>query len=192
MPSMPIQPAFADGVVPNAAAMNLLCQGVDALSQIVIGKTAASGPSARPVLKVVRLNPLTLATGVMTMVPWESDLTNTDGMWNNPAGAIVAVQTAGWYRIAGGISYDPGTAGLRVARLFVNGTSDPGNVVADSDVVLGSGVTNSCRCAVTAYEHLAVGANIQLGAFQSSGASVVVDPQAKWNTWLTVRWDAPY
>jgi hypothetical protein len=189
---MPTQPAFADGIVPNAAALNLLAQGIDALAQITIGKQAIHSPSARPAVKVVRLNNLTVPTATLTMIPWEDAVTNTDGMWISPAGSIVQVQTPGWYRIVGGISYDPGTGGLRIARLFVNGSTDPGNVVADSDVVIGSGVTNSCRCTVTAYEHLDMGATVQLGAFQNSGADVVVDPQSKWNTWMALRWDAPY
>jgi hypothetical protein len=192
VPTMPTQPAFATGVVPNAAALNLISQGIDQLAQITIGKNAASGATARPTLKAVRLNPLTIHTGVMTTVPWESTEINTDGMWNPPAGDTITIATPGWYRIAGGISYDPGSGGLRVCRLFVNGTADPGNGTADSDVVLGTGVTNSCRVAVTAYEHLDAGATLHLGAFQNTGADVVIDPQAKWGTWLAVRWDAPY
>lgn len=192
MPTMPIQPAFSTGVVPNAAALNLISQGIDQLAQITIGKNAASGAAARPTLKAVRLNNLTIHTGVMTMISWEAAETNTDGMWNNPAGDTITIATPGWYRIAGGISYDPGTGGLRVARLFVNGTADPANGTADSDIVLASGVNNSARCAVTAYEHLDAGATLHLGAFQNTGADVVIDPQAKWGTWLAIRWDAPY
>ena len=112
MPTMPVQPGFGAGVVPNAAALNLLSQGVEVLSQIAIGKTASTGPTARPVVKVVRLNPLTLTTAVTTMVTWESTETNTDGMWASPAGSAVTIQTAGWYRIIGGLSYDPGTGGF--------------------------------------------------------------------------------
>lgn len=193
MPTMPTQPAFANGVVPNAAALNLLSQGVDQLAQITIGRPVRSGAAARPTLKVVRLNNLTVTTGVLTLIPWEAAEVNTDSMWASAAGDTVTIQTPGWYRIAAGVSYDPGTTGgLRIARLFVNGTADPANVTADSDTVQISGTVNSARLPVTAYEHLDAGATLHVGAYQDSGADIVLDPQSKWNTWLTARWDAPY
>jgi len=190
---MPLLPGFLTGSVPNAANLNTLAAGVSALSRITIGKAASVQPSARPVLKVVRNQPITLTTAVLTFVAWEAAPLNTDGMWFNPQGAQINIVTPGWYRIAAGVSYDPGAPSLRICRVFINGTADPGNGVADSDVVMGTGIgANSCRCQVQAYEHLDVGATIQLGVFQNSGANVVVDPVAKWGTWMTVRWDAPF
>lgn len=193
MTAMPTLPGFVTGAVPTASNMNALSAGVDALSRITIGKAASLEPADRPVLKVVRLQNLTLTTGALTFVVWEQAMLNTDDMWVNPLGAQCVINTPGWYRVAAGVSYDPGAPSLRICRVFVNGTADPANGVSDSDVVMGTGIgANSCRTQVQSFEHLDVGATLQLGVFQNSGANVVLDPIAKWGTWMLIRWEAPY
>lgn len=184
-------PTFVDGTVPVAADLNAVSSDLSVLGTVTMGFGIADGVVARPALKVELVTAQPLASGAVTAVVFGASPSNTDTMWFPPAGAKIVVQTAGWYRIQAQVAYDTAAAGLRIARLFVNGTADA-NAVASGEVEMGSPSPDNLRCQVEAFEHLATGAAVYLGAYQNTGAPINLQPATTWGSWLSLTWEAPY
>ncbi|MFC0438749.1 hypothetical protein [Kutzneria buriramensis] len=190
MVAMTALTSFVDGNIPHQGDLNNYGTNIDALCQLTTGKTAASGVSSKPLVKVALNANQSIAGNTLTIPSWNAASANTDNMWvvSNPT--FLTVRTAGWYAILLQTSWASGTLTERNLGIMINGTTENTNSVAKNDY-FGSPADN-IYLQVTAYEHLAVGATIYGYVYQTSGGSLNLLSAAPAGTYLSARWDAPY
>ena len=191
MPAMSAITQFVDAVLVDAAALNNLSTNIDTLTQLATGKTAASGVTSKPVLKLKRTASLSIPNSTTpTVVSWDTQLLDTDNMWSS--GQVITIQTAGWYRVDLQVSWVSASASQRQALIYVNGTADPANLAALKDERLGR--TNPITQQARLYDRFAAGTTLRAGALQTSGTNpLALDPSTNYGgVWMSVAWDAPF
>ncbi|MEK6443652.1 hypothetical protein [Pseudonocardia sp. T1-2H] len=194
MPALTSLPTFVDGQLVHQPPLNLIPYNIDQLAQLTTGYPAAAARSTKPVAKVILSGSQGIPSGVggtNQIVTWGTEIADTDGMWSSSFPDHMTINTPGWYRIRAQASWGSAGATERVVQILINGVADPLNVVATTSANLGYG-GGSFRHQVVALEHLAAGASIYCGVFQSSGATLNLLTNGAWGTYLTAAWAAPY
>jgi hypothetical protein len=166
-------PTFADGKLINAATLNVLPTGLNALSTLMTGAVAP-----RLYIPTVGASVTTthaIASATDTTVRFDTAGINNDTMWVSGTTQLT-VHTAGNYIAWAQVTFDANVTGLRALHILLNGTSVTSNVVAGASdnalTVAGSVSQLMCR---TPPMVLAVNATLFLSVFQNSGSSVSVD-----------------
>lgn len=189
MPSMTAPTNFTDGVVVHQADLNNLSTNLDSLCQITTGKTAASGVSTKPIVRVGLNANQSIPDSTITVVSWNAASTNTDNMWVASQPTQLTVQTAGWYQILMQTAWNGATQSNRSCGVMINGTSEAVNGVAKN--WFAGSLNGPWYHQVLAYEHLAAGATIYGYVYQVSGGALSLVTSVP-GTYLSARWDAPY
>jgi hypothetical protein len=166
-------PTFADGVLVNAAILNVLPVGLNALNTLLTGAVAP-----RLFVPTVGASVTTthaIANSTDTALTFDTAGINNDTMRAAGVSALT-VHTAGNYIAWAQVTFDANVTGLRALHILLNGTSVSTNVVAGASdnalTVAGSVSQLMCR---TPPMVLSVGATLFLSVFQNSGTSVSVD-----------------
>jgi hypothetical protein len=137
----------------------------------------------RPIGKAHQTTSTAIAN--VTLVPTVLDATDidSDGMRTGAGSATdrFVVRTAGWYQVAGGVSFAPNATGNRYVSVFVNGT--PANVNA---AYLAANANNPTIVNLTGLLRLAVNDYVQLSAYQASGGSLNTDVSANQQSTLSL------
>ena len=193
-PSLITLPTFLNGNIVQFDALNAIGYNTDALAQITLGRTVASGASTKPLCKVNlsgSRSVLNNATDVGSeVVGWDQVLRDTDGIWNAATPTYLTIRTPGWYWIYLQVQWDSGAAASRVCQIAVNGAADPLNVVASVKTVMGAAGSVSQQC--VAYEHLSAGAAVYGMVIQNSGSSLNMLANSQWGTYMSVAWADPF
>lgn len=134
---------------------------------------------ARPYrARVARNTSLAIASGAVTMLPFQIEHHDSDELWvaGSPSRLTVPANAGGIWRVGFTFIWSINAAGGRHAGLYVNG------VMYTSDNAPGSAgwyIGMNAECDIYA----AAGSYFEVGVFQSSGANVNVDityPCAFW------------
>ncbi|MCW2900917.1 MAG: hypothetical protein JWO67_3182 [Streptosporangiaceae bacterium] len=197
MSNMMVPPQFVDGSIVRQADLNTLSTDVDTLCQLTTGKTAASGVSLKPAVRVTLSSAQSIANqagGTLEIVKWGTRVYDSDSMWSSFAPDHIVINTPGWYRVMAHVWWDSATGANttseRIVQLFLNGILDWANVTASSsENITGSGAFIQT---VTGIEHLGAGAALYVGVWQTSGAALNMLTNGTWGTSLTAVWEAPY
>lgn len=162
-------PAFTDGTVPHAAALNSVTTGVNGLGTLVTG----GAPNYTPCVHVFLDANTPIPNAADTLVTFGALAVNDDNMWVAASNMLV-VNTPGVYVAASQIHFDVNGTGERFMHLLLNGASVTANcVAAASQNANGNAGTegNAMMCMSPALS-LAAGASLYLSVFQSSGAAL--------------------
>jgi hypothetical protein len=176
---------FSERLV-TAADLQTLPSNLNTLCRLTTGKTSGQSPTTKPILRLARTASWTIGTG-QSLITWDTEGVDTDGMWAPTAPTLITIQTPGWYWVTLQVSFASGGAGHRQCTLMVNGTSDPGNVAAQRDEWTGATSLLHIQCQL--YDRFNTGDVIR--AYGLSGTSLSSD-STEGGTWLFASWDAPY
>lgn len=184
----PAIPSFADGTALHANPLNALAANLTNLYNFTLGGFL-NAPNFCITNQTIAQS---LAnTPTLTVLTFQSTVVNNGNMWTASQPTQLTIQTAGTYLLVGKVRYGAAAAGtFRFAEIMINGTSSPGNVVADSVAPPGSAGSGSAATAVIAYK-LAAGATVFLGALQDSGAALNSNVNAVVNSSLIAVWLSP-
>ncbi|MDG4799058.1 hypothetical protein [Micromonospora sp. WMMD980] len=113
------------------------------------------------------------------------DLDTANGHSTSSSTSRYVVQTAGWYRLAGGVTFVGNGTGRRGTRWLKNGT----NPVDGGDVLIAAAGTGAGGPpASSPLVLLQAGDYIELQVFQDSGSSLALVTSAANHTWMSVEW----
>ena len=183
----PAIPTFTDGTIVHQAALNALGSNLTNLYSFCLGAFVNS--PAFCITNQTSAQPIPNTT--TTVVNFSSTVINTNNMWVASQPGQLTVQTAGTYLLIGKVRYGAAAGGtFRFAEVLINGTSSPGNVVADAVAPPGSAGSGSAATASIAYR-LSVGSTIYLAALHDAGASLNTNVNAVINSSLIAVWLAP-
>jgi hypothetical protein len=122
-----------------------------------------------PIARYRRTTTQSIANSTDTLVAWDSELVNTDGMTNS-SGAIT-VPTAGAYIITLGLVFAANATGIRAGIVTVNSTSTGADSSPLAFSVNNSGAGQAANSA-SAIVNLAADDIIRAYAFQNSGGAL--------------------
>lgn len=166
-------PTFADSVMVNAAVLNTVSTGINALASL---RTGAVQPRAYVPICVASLTSTrSIPNNSDTLVTLQTAGINNDGMWSSGV-AQLTIKTAGTYLAWAQTTFDANTSGVRASHILLNGTSVSANAVAgasDNALTVAASINQiMCRTPPLA---LAVNATLYLSVYQNSGGSLNVD-----------------
>lgn len=189
MPSMAAWPTFTDGTVVHDTAMNLLSTNGDTLCQITTGKTSASGVSAKPSARVMRVANQSIANTTNVQPSWDTETYDTDNLWVSSTATQFTIQTAGKYRITVNTDWAVNGTGYRATRIQVNGTADANTIAS---VVLPAIAGVDTVTSVTDTAQLAAGATVSVIVSQNSGAALNLGSTTGYGgSSATIEWISP-
>lgn len=160
MPTVPAVPTFSPGVL-TTSQMNQLCDAINFLH-------------SPPIAKLRQTVAQTLTTGVNTAITFttesvDSDVDGVGGHDNASNTSRYTARYAGWYGVAGGVSFIGNATGIRLVRFAVNGTADD----ASDSLLINAGAGNTQRQpSRTTMVYLNEGDYVELYATQTSGGNL--------------------
>jgi hypothetical protein len=179
-------PTFTDGTIPTASILNTLATGINNLGTLLTGIAATRQfiPSSSAYINTTHAIP----TSADTIVSFDTTTINDDYLWIPSVGHPV-VNTAGNYICWAQVNFDYNATGIRAAHLLLNGTSVASNSIAagsgnPANVVGNIGTAFLCISPPVA---LAVGANVYLSVFQSSGGPLNLIPNESGTSLSLIR-----
>lgn len=185
-PTPPI-PSFTDGTIVHQGSLNALSSNLTNLYNYTLGGFLNSPAFCITNQTIAQSIPNTTATPIS----FNTTVVNSSTMWVASQPTQLTVTIAGTYLLIGKVRYGASAAGtFRFAEVMINGTSSPGNVVADSVAPPGTAGSGSAATAVIAYR-LAVGNTIFLAALQDSGGGLNTNVNAVVNSSLIAVWLSP-
>ena len=130
-----------------------------------------------------------IANGVTTAVAFNTEDVDTDvdgvgGHSTTTTNSRYTARYAGWYQLSGGVCFASNATGYRFARWLLNGAAVPG-----SEVRISATATSITQVSARTVEvYLNVGDYVELGASQSTGASLSTSATDPDQSSMTVRW----
>lgn len=187
MPAMSPLNTFTDGQLVNAAALNTIGTNINSLALQTTGKATSSAAVRKPILYVSQTATRSIANNTTTAIPWDTAAVNSDNMWTS--GQTITVRTPGWYDITLQVVFASGSAGLRAALIFLNGTAYPTNLATETDRQMGA--SNAMHLQAHLLERINTGVTITAGIYQNSGGSLSTS-LSRGGVWMSCAWKGAY
>lgn len=171
-----IVPTQGGQVVSNAFVVAQWCDGL----------TFALNPPICQVYATVAQN---IPTGAATAILYDSENIDLYGMHSATANTSRITPTApGWYEVSGGAVYAFNASGSRKCQPYVNGS--PINYASGQvpPVGAGSGLGTAVGCPTVELYFNGTTDYVELYAFQDSGSTLGINPNAANESFLRVKW----
>lgn len=166
-------PTFTTATVPTAANLNAVITGIRSLNSLLMGQASPATVYTPAVTAYVNV-PHAVATGTDTVITFDAITVNDDNGWV-ASNSQLTVHTAGIYIASAMAHFDPNATGERFIHILLNGTSVVSNCVAAASQDANNVGEGNAFTAISQPLSLAVGAQVYLSVFQSSGGSLNVD-----------------
>lgn len=188
MAAMTALSQFTDGILVRQGDLNNVSANLDTLTQLTLGKPAASGVSSKPMVLIRLTSNLTVINTSDQLVNWQARDYDTDNLWVPSVPNRFTIQTPGKYVARAGATWVAG-GGIRNTRIYVNGLSYA-NSIAVYQGNAASGV-ETIYTITSAPVALATGAAVYFTSYQNSGGPLDMEPGSG-GTWASLEWVAPF
>lgn len=175
MATVPNEITYSAGSVLTAAQLNTNLR--DAINFVITN---------RPILEVRQTSVQSISGATSTAINFDAEDIDNDGMHSTSSNTSRATaQTAGRYRVGGGISWAGNGAGRRNCQWAINGAVQNG---VDAGIAAG-GNTNALPVAARSMTlHLNVGDYLELLGFQDCGGSLNTAVTTSQQPGMSVEW----
>lgn len=136
-------------------------------------------------------NTTTFGTSSVSPIIWDTEVADTDSLYNPAANTKVTINTAGLYLVTGGWTVAGGSINSAYLLQWMVNSTSAGISQAGTTVVIGGGARTASLTSST-FIRLYANDYVSLGASANSGtAALTTSVTANLTSWMQLRWMGP-